>query len=138
MSDSKTIYWFLSVSFHCFVRSRRHSGGSGNTRESSLRLESGMWNYDKIAQNQPMAEAFKAFANRALCQESVWFLEEVSRCDSTQISVYTIIVPLEARYSSHQWGGSDACEFRPPPSPPSPHDKHTRDQSLLLLLLHLA
>ena len=38
-----------------------------------------MWTYDKIAVNSPMAEAFRAFANRALCQESVWFLEEVSR-----------------------------------------------------------
>ena len=38
-----------------------------------------MWNYDKIAANDGMAEAFRAFANRALCQESVWFLEEVSR-----------------------------------------------------------
>lgn len=38
-----------------------------------------MWNYDKIAMNEPMAEAFRAFANRALCQESVWFLEEVAR-----------------------------------------------------------
>lgn len=39
-----------------------------------------MWNYEKIAQNEAMAEAFRAFANRALCQESLWFLEEVARC----------------------------------------------------------
>lgn len=38
-----------------------------------------MWTYDKIAVDNSMAEAFRVFANRALCQESVWFLEEVSR-----------------------------------------------------------
>lgn len=44
-----------------------------------------MWNYDKIAANEAMAEAFRAFANRALCQESVWFLEEVSRWVETLV-----------------------------------------------------
>lgn len=55
------------------------------SRDEASRGESGysqhMWNYDKIAANEDMAEAFRTFANRALCQESVWFLEEVARLD---------------------------------------------------------
>ena len=37
------------------------------------------WSYDKMASVPKMAEAFRAFAWRALCQESVMFLEEVSK-----------------------------------------------------------
>ncbi|CAN0197744.1 unnamed protein product [Pylaiella littoralis] len=73
------------------LRRHRRPGVSSNTRGSSSRSESGMWNYDKIATNQPMSEAFKTFANRALCQESVWFLEEVSRFQNGD---YTIASPI--------------------------------------------
>lgn len=51
-----------------------------------------MWNYEKIAQNEAMAEAFRAFANRALCQESLWFLEEVAR----YIYIYIYLLGDEA------------------------------------------
>ncbi|CAM9916653.1 unnamed protein product, partial [Sphacelaria rigidula] len=37
------------------------------------------WNYEKIAKDPKVADAFRAFAHRALCQESVSFLEEVTR-----------------------------------------------------------
>lgn len=37
------------------------------------------WNYETIARIPAMAQAFRAFAHRALCQESVAFLEEVAR-----------------------------------------------------------
>lgn len=67
-------------------RPRDHDGQEEGLRD---REESGenaqsphMWTYDKIAANPSMASAFRTFANRALCQESVWFLEEVSRCGS--------------------------------------------------------
>lgn len=39
------------------------------------------WDYELIASVPEMAETFRTFANRALCQESVCFLEEVTRCD---------------------------------------------------------
>ena len=38
------------------------------------------WSYDKMASVPAVAEAFRAFAWRALCQESIMFLEEVSKC----------------------------------------------------------
>ncbi|CAM9298667.1 unnamed protein product [Scytosiphon promiscuus] len=50
-----------------------------------------MWTYDKIAADQSMAAAFRSFANRALCQESVWFLEEVSRYQNGD---FTITSPI--------------------------------------------
>eukprot|EP00903_Cladosiphon_okamuranus_P005900 g5834.t1 len=68
-------------------RPRRGSRGSADSGGYSQH----MWNYDKIAMNPPLAEAFKAFANRALCQESVWFLEEVSRFQNED---FTIASPL--------------------------------------------
>lgn len=37
------------------------------------------WSYDKMAAVPAVAEAFRAFAWRALCQESVMFLEEVTK-----------------------------------------------------------
>lgn len=37
------------------------------------------WNYERIASFPGLADAFRAFAHRALCQESVCFLEEVTR-----------------------------------------------------------
>lgn len=43
---------------------------------STLRTK---WSYDKMAAVPAVAEAFRAFAWRALCQESVMFLEEVSK-----------------------------------------------------------
>ncbi|CAM9915419.1 unnamed protein product [Ectocarpus fasciculatus] len=71
----------------------RRSGTSSQQRKitSSEEAAQQMWTYDKIAVNSPMAEAFRAFANRALCQESVWFLEEVSRYQNED---YTIASPL--------------------------------------------
>lgn len=53
-------------------------GGTEEVGENNQNPQ--VWTYDKIAANPHMAAAFRAFANRALCQESVWFLEEVSRC----------------------------------------------------------
>lgn len=102
-----------------FSRSRRRPGVSSNTRGSSSRSESGMWNYDKIATNQPMSEAFKTFANRALCQESVWFLEEVSRCAAACIPRQC---PLEGSGSSARWGRlrGDGL-LHPPHHPPRTH-----------------
>lgn len=38
------------------------------------------WDYEKIASVPEVASAFRAFAHRALCKESVSFLEEVKRC----------------------------------------------------------
>lgn len=38
------------------------------------------WNYETIARDPEVSEAFREFAHRALCQESVDFLEEVTRC----------------------------------------------------------
>lgn len=43
---------------------------------STLRTK---WSYDKMAAVPAVAEAFRTFAWRALCQESVMFLEEVSK-----------------------------------------------------------
>lgn len=43
---------------------------------STLRTK---WSYDRIATVPAVEEAFRAFAWRALCQESVMFLEEVSK-----------------------------------------------------------
>lgn len=37
------------------------------------------WSYDKMAAVPLVAEAFRAFAWRAMCQESVMFLEEVTK-----------------------------------------------------------
>lgn len=37
------------------------------------------WDYEKIARVPELASAFRAFAHRALCKESVCFLEEVTR-----------------------------------------------------------
>lgn len=39
----------------------------------------GGWNYETIASTPLVADAFRSFAKRALCLESVCFLEEVSR-----------------------------------------------------------
>ncbi|CAM9900504.1 unnamed protein product, partial [Laminaria digitata] len=71
------------------ARSRNSKREEGSCADSGCSQH--MWNYDKIAANEGMAEAFRAFANRALCQESVWFLEEVSRY---QREDYTIASPL--------------------------------------------
>ena len=53
-------------------------GGSGVVRTSSMTLRT-KWSYEKMAQVPAVAEAFRAFAWRALCQESVMFLEEVTK-----------------------------------------------------------
>lgn len=54
-----------------------HNLGDGDGAPSSiLRTE---WSYDKMASVPAVADAFRAFAWRALCQESVMFLEEVSK-----------------------------------------------------------
>ncbi|CAM9933000.1 unnamed protein product, partial [Sphacelaria rigidula] len=37
------------------------------------------WNYEVLAANPRLASAFRTFAFRALCQESVLFLEEVTK-----------------------------------------------------------
>lgn len=37
------------------------------------------WSYESLAAVPEMAVAFRAFSFRALCQESVLFLEEVSK-----------------------------------------------------------
>lgn len=60
--------------------SRSDSCGS-HTEPSSMRSSapSRMWSYDRMAAVPAVAEAFRAFAWRALCQESVMFLEEVSK-----------------------------------------------------------
>lgn len=38
-----------------------------------------MWSYDFVASTPEMASSFEEFARKALCQESVLFLQEVSR-----------------------------------------------------------
>lgn len=60
-----------------YRRGRQTNQISSSVEESSY--SQNLWNYEKIAANPSVAEAFRAFANRALCQESIWFLEEVSR-----------------------------------------------------------
>lgn len=45
------------------------------------------WSYDKMASVPAVAEAFRAFASRALCQESILFLEEVSKYESGDYAV---------------------------------------------------
>ena len=50
-----------------------------DTMDTSSTTHSTTWSYDKMASVPKMAEAFRAFAWRALCQESVMFLEEVSK-----------------------------------------------------------
>lgn len=37
------------------------------------------WSYDAMATVPEVAEAFRGFAHRALCQESIMFLEEVAK-----------------------------------------------------------
>lgn len=49
---------------------------STNTLASTMRTK---WSYDKMASVPAVAEAFRAFAWRALCQESIMFLEEVAK-----------------------------------------------------------
>ncbi|CAM9107335.1 unnamed protein product [Ectocarpus sp. 13 AM-2016] len=73
-------------------RPRRGSSSSQQRKVTpSEEAAQHMWTYDKIAVDNSMAEAFRVFANRALCQESVWFLEEVSRYQNED---YTIASPL--------------------------------------------
>lgn len=48
-------------------------------RTRAVSMMTANWNYDKMASVPEVAEAFRAFAWRALCQESVMFLEEVAR-----------------------------------------------------------
>eukprot|EP00752_Nemacystus_decipiens_P007141 g6394.t1 len=61
---------------------------------STLRTE---WSYDKMATVPAVAEAFRAFAWRALCQESVMFLEEVAKYESGD---YSIASPLVSQFAA--------------------------------------
>ncbi|CAM9176234.1 unnamed protein product [Hapterophycus canaliculatus] len=76
-------------------RSRAHDGQGGELggmeENSRITRIPQTWTYDKIAANQSMAAAFRAFANRALCQESIWFMEEVSRYQNDD---FTITSPI--------------------------------------------
>ena len=64
-------------SFNSSVEDGRGSDSEvGRGDGSTLRTK---WSYDKMAGVPAVAEAFRAFAWRALCQESVMFLEEVTK-----------------------------------------------------------
>ena len=55
-------------------------GESGSASESDIKAaRRRKWNYETLATVPEMAVAFRAFSFRALCQESVLFLEEVSK-----------------------------------------------------------
>lgn len=53
--------------------------GEGDARGGGSSAASKKWSYDRMAARPGMAEAFREFAWRALCQESVMFLEEVTK-----------------------------------------------------------
>lgn len=55
------------------------------------------WSYDKMTTMPAVAEAFRVFAWRALCQESVMFLEEVTKYSSGN---YTIGDPVKSQFSA--------------------------------------
>eukprot|EP00904_Undaria_pinnatifida_P005841 jgi/Undpi1/2387/HiC_scaffold_13.g05768.m1 len=57
---------------------------STNTLASTMRTK---WSYDKMASVPAVAEAFRAFAWRALCQESIMFLEEVAKYESGDYAI---------------------------------------------------
>ncbi|CAM9534377.1 unnamed protein product [Sphacelaria rigidula] len=64
---------------------------------ASTGIESPKWSYDKMAQMPAVAEAFRAFAWRALCQESVMFLEEVRKYETGD---YKIAHPVNSQYAA--------------------------------------
>ncbi|CAM9298964.1 unnamed protein product [Scytosiphon promiscuus] len=65
------------------------------TRASSMLRTN--WSYDKMASVPAVAEAFRAFAWRALCHESVMFLEEVARYESGD---YGIARPVVSQFAA--------------------------------------
>lgn len=56
---------------------RERGGGGGRDRGGRGTVEE--WSFEKLAGTPMLADAFEAFAKKALCHESVLFLIEVSR-----------------------------------------------------------
>ncbi|CAM9709543.1 unnamed protein product [Ascophyllum nodosum] len=65
--------------------------------DTSSTIRSMNWSYDKMASVPKMAEAFREFAWRALCQESVMFLEEVSKYE---LGNYEIARPIMSQFQA--------------------------------------
>eukprot|EP00903_Cladosiphon_okamuranus_P005905 g5839.t1 len=74
----------------CYVSDSENEPDDGST----LRTK---WSYDKMAAVPAVAEAFRAFAWRALCQESVMFLEEVSKYEKGD---YSIAKPVVSQFAA--------------------------------------
>ncbi|CAM9817612.1 unnamed protein product [Ectocarpus sp. 6 AP-2014] len=55
------------------------------------------WSYDTMATVPEVAEAFRGFAHRALCQESIMFLEEVTKYESGD---YSIAKPIASQFAA--------------------------------------
>ncbi|CAM9173461.1 unnamed protein product [Ectocarpus fasciculatus] len=55
------------------------------------------WSYDTMATVPEVAEAFRGFAHRALCQESIMFLEEVAKYERED---YSIARPIESQFAA--------------------------------------
>ncbi|CAN0197226.1 unnamed protein product [Pylaiella littoralis] len=75
------------------LSSRRNSGDFSDSRQggdveamtpSALRTR---WSYDNMASVPAVQDAFRAFASRALCQESIMFLDEVAKYEEGDYSI---------------------------------------------------